>query len=156
MIVFLLLSLHLSATLHLNPNKLLCCAFPPLEGAVSLLLFRQALTSAESNLLPYRVIRQLLSTIHEHIHCLYKLSDAVSMLDMLVSLANACTLSDYGENEPLLTFRLFNPDCQNRDPAVVRGTAVCISGLNQPVLKMLHDAGSPLCLNSYSCAAPAL
>ncbi|XP_029688479.1 mutS protein homolog 4 isoform X1 [Takifugu rubripes] len=43
----------------------------------------------------YVVIRQLLSTIHEHIHCLYKLSDAVSMLDMLVSLANACTLSDY-------------------------------------------------------------
>uniref|UniRef100_A0A8B9LTZ0 MutS homolog 4 n=1 Tax=Astyanax mexicanus TaxID=7994 RepID=A0A8B9LTZ0_ASTMX len=29
------------------------------------------------------------------IHCLYKLSDAVSMLDMLLSLANACTLSDY-------------------------------------------------------------
>uniref|UniRef100_H3DJ20 MutS homolog 4 n=1 Tax=Tetraodon nigroviridis TaxID=99883 RepID=H3DJ20_TETNG len=43
----------------------------------------------------YVVIRQLLSTIHEHIHCLYKLSDAVSMLDMLVSLANACTISDY-------------------------------------------------------------
>lgn len=50
-----------------------------------------------------RVIRQLLSTIHEHIHCLYKLSDAVSMLDMLLSLANACTLSDYGriESPPL-------------------------------------------------------
>uniref|UniRef100_A0A8C7CQI9 DNA mismatch repair proteins mutS family domain-containing protein n=1 Tax=Oncorhynchus kisutch TaxID=8019 RepID=A0A8C7CQI9_ONCKI len=30
-------------------------------------------------------------TVHEHIHCLYKLSDAVSMLDMLLSLANACT-----------------------------------------------------------------
>lgn len=50
-------------------------------------------------LLPYRVIRQLLNTIHEHIHCLYKLSDAVSMLDMLVSLANACTISDYGKNK---------------------------------------------------------
>lgn len=91
---------------------MLCCTFPPREGAVSQILLRPALTSAESNLLPYRVIRQLLSTIHEHIHCLYKLSDAVSMLDMLVSLANACTLSDYGENETLLTFHLFNPDCQ--------------------------------------------
>ncbi|XP_077394456.1 mutS protein homolog 4 [Festucalex cinctus] len=43
----------------------------------------------------YVVVCQLLSTIREHIHCLYKLSDAVSMLDMLSSLANACTLSDY-------------------------------------------------------------
>ncbi|XP_076014607.1 mutS protein homolog 4 [Genypterus blacodes] len=43
----------------------------------------------------YVVICQLLSTVHEHIHCLYKLSDAVSMLDMLLSLANACTVSDY-------------------------------------------------------------
>uniref|UniRef100_H2MNA4 MutS homolog 4 n=1 Tax=Oryzias latipes TaxID=8090 RepID=H2MNA4_ORYLA len=43
----------------------------------------------------YVVICQLLSTIHGHIHCLYKLSDAVSMLDMLLSLANACTISDY-------------------------------------------------------------
>ncbi|KAF7201854.1 mutS protein homolog 4 [Nothobranchius furzeri] len=43
----------------------------------------------------YVVICQLLSTVHEHIHCLYKLSDAVSMLDMLISLANACTISDY-------------------------------------------------------------
>ncbi|XP_077412106.1 mutS protein homolog 4 isoform X2 [Vanacampus margaritifer] len=43
----------------------------------------------------YVVVCQLLSTIREHIHCLYKLSDAISMLDMLLSLANACTLSDY-------------------------------------------------------------
>ncbi|XP_032356934.1 mutS protein homolog 4 [Etheostoma spectabile] len=43
----------------------------------------------------YVVICKLLSTIHEHIHCLYKLSDAVSMLDMLLSLANTCTISDY-------------------------------------------------------------
>ncbi|XP_044079862.1 mutS protein homolog 4 isoform X2 [Siniperca chuatsi] len=48
----------------------------------------------------YVVICQLLSTIHEHIHCLYKLSDAVSMLDMLLSLANACTISDYGSFVP--------------------------------------------------------
>ncbi|KAM6960506.1 mutS protein homolog 4 [Aplochiton taeniatus] len=43
----------------------------------------------------YVVVCQLLSTVHQHIHCLYKLSDAVSMLDMLLSLANACTISDY-------------------------------------------------------------
>ncbi|KAM4540437.1 mutS protein homolog 4 [Fundulus diaphanus] len=43
----------------------------------------------------YVVICQLLTTIHEHVHCLYKLSDTVSMLDMLLSLANACTISDY-------------------------------------------------------------
>ncbi|XP_061751269.1 mutS protein homolog 4 isoform X2 [Nerophis ophidion] len=48
----------------------------------------------------YVVICQLLSTIREHIHCLYKLSDAVSMLDMLLSLANACTNSDYGSFVP--------------------------------------------------------
>ncbi|XP_077476922.1 mutS protein homolog 4 isoform X1 [Stigmatopora argus] len=43
----------------------------------------------------YVVVSQLLSTLREHIHCLYKLSDVVSMLDMLLSLAISCTLSDY-------------------------------------------------------------
>uniref|UniRef100_W5K1S4 MutS homolog 4 n=1 Tax=Astyanax mexicanus TaxID=7994 RepID=W5K1S4_ASTMX len=43
----------------------------------------------------YMVICRLLNGVYEQIHCLYKLSDAVSMLDMLLSLANACTLSDY-------------------------------------------------------------
>nr|XP_061798748.1 mutS protein homolog 4-like [Nerophis lumbriciformis] len=43
----------------------------------------------------YVVVSQLLSSIREHIHCLYKLSDAVSMLDMLLSMANACSISDY-------------------------------------------------------------
>ncbi|XP_043855264.1 mutS protein homolog 4 [Dromiciops gliroides] len=43
----------------------------------------------------YMVVCQLLSEIYEHIHCLYKLSDIVSMLDMLLSFAHACTLSDY-------------------------------------------------------------
>ncbi|RXN11341.1 mutS -like protein [Labeo rohita] len=43
----------------------------------------------------YVVVSRLLSDIYEHIHCLYKLSDAVSMLDMLLSLAHACTVSDY-------------------------------------------------------------
>uniref|UniRef100_A0A673K345 Uncharacterized protein n=1 Tax=Sinocyclocheilus rhinocerous TaxID=307959 RepID=A0A673K345_9TELE len=44
----------------------------------------------------HMVVSRLLSEIYEHIHCLYKLSDAVSMLDMLLSLAHACTVSDYG------------------------------------------------------------
>lgn len=82
-------------------NLLLFHTFHPLEGTVAQILLRLVLTFAELDLLFYRVIRQLLSTIHEHIHCLYKLSDAVSMLDMLVSLANACTFSDYGKNESL-------------------------------------------------------
>uniref|UniRef100_H3AEP5 MutS protein homolog 4 n=1 Tax=Latimeria chalumnae TaxID=7897 RepID=H3AEP5_LATCH len=43
----------------------------------------------------YLIVCRLLSEIYEHIHCLYKLSDAVSMLDMLLSFAHACTLSDY-------------------------------------------------------------
>ncbi|XP_063245356.1 mutS protein homolog 4-like isoform X1 [Prinia subflava] len=42
-----------------------------------------------------RIVCKLLNEIYEHIHCLYKLSDIVSMLDMLLSFAHACTLSDY-------------------------------------------------------------
>lgn len=38
----------------------------------------------------------MLKKVYEQIHCLYKLSDAVSMLDVLLSLANVCTISDYG------------------------------------------------------------
>ncbi|KAM6122485.1 LOW QUALITY PROTEIN: mutS protein homolog 4-like, partial [Pterocles gutturalis] len=45
----------------------------------------------------YLIVCKLLNEIYEHIHCLYKLSDTVSMLDMLLSFAHACTLSDYGE-----------------------------------------------------------
>ncbi|KAM5147945.1 mutS protein homolog 4 isoform 3-T3 [Mantella aurantiaca] len=43
----------------------------------------------------YIIVCKLLNEIYEHIHCLYKLSDVVSMLDMLLSLASVCTLSDY-------------------------------------------------------------
>ncbi|KAM9324666.1 mutS protein homolog 4 [Gastrophryne carolinensis] len=43
----------------------------------------------------YIIVCKLLNEIYMHIHCLYKLSDTVSMLDMLVSLAGVCTLSDY-------------------------------------------------------------
>ncbi|XP_071420630.1 mutS protein homolog 4 isoform X2 [Pithys albifrons albifrons] len=43
----------------------------------------------------YLIVCKLLNEIYEHIPCLYKLSDIVSMLDMLLSLAHTCTLSDY-------------------------------------------------------------
>ncbi|KAM4642188.1 mutS protein homolog 4 [Discoglossus pictus] len=43
----------------------------------------------------YLIVCKLLSEIYEHIHCLYKLADTVSMLDMLLSFAHACTLFDY-------------------------------------------------------------
>ncbi|XP_073725656.1 mutS protein homolog 4-like isoform X1 [Misgurnus anguillicaudatus] len=43
----------------------------------------------------YVVVSRFLSEVYEHIYCLYKLSDAVSMLDMLLSLAHACTVSEY-------------------------------------------------------------
>ncbi|XP_063795125.1 mutS protein homolog 4 isoform X6 [Pseudophryne corroboree] len=48
----------------------------------------------------YLMVCKLLGEIYEHIHCLYKLSDTVSMLDMLLSFANVCTLSDYGSFVP--------------------------------------------------------
>ncbi|NXF94883.1 MSH4 protein, partial [Eubucco bourcierii] len=43
----------------------------------------------------YLIVCKLLNEIYEHIHCLYKLADIVSMLDMLLAFAHACTLSDY-------------------------------------------------------------
>lgn len=45
----------------------------------------------------YSVVTGLLSDIRDHVGCLYKLTEAVSVLDTLVSLAHACTLSNYGE-----------------------------------------------------------
>ena len=45
----------------------------------------------------YRVVRELLDNIRDQIGCLYKLTEAVSLLDMLLSFANGCTLSDYGK-----------------------------------------------------------
>ena len=45
----------------------------------------------------FSVVTQLLTDIRDHVCCLYKLSECVSMLDMLVSFAHACTLSSYGE-----------------------------------------------------------
>ena len=44
----------------------------------------------------YRVVSELLGEIRENVGCLYKLSELVSVMDMLVSFAHLCTLSDYG------------------------------------------------------------
>ncbi|PIK47411.1 putative mutS protein-like 4 [Apostichopus japonicus] len=41
------------------------------------------------------VVSELLNEIRDHIGCLYKLAETVSMLDMLVGFAHACTLSKY-------------------------------------------------------------
>ncbi|XP_052072312.1 mutS protein homolog 4-like [Mytilus californianus] len=41
------------------------------------------------------VVKEVLGSIRDQIGCLYKLTEAVSLLDMLLSFANSCTLSDY-------------------------------------------------------------
>ncbi|KFO81524.1 MutS protein 4, partial [Cuculus canorus] len=43
----------------------------------------------------YLIVCKLLNEIYEHIHCLYKLSDIVSMLDMLLSFAHACIRPEF-------------------------------------------------------------
>ena len=45
----------------------------------------------------HRVVSELLSEICEHMGCLYKLAELVSVIDMLVSFAHLCTLSDNGK-----------------------------------------------------------
>ena len=45
----------------------------------------------------YRVVNELLKNIREHLGCLYNLIECISMLDMLVSFAHNCTLSEYGQ-----------------------------------------------------------
>ncbi|XP_056009857.1 mutS protein homolog 4-like isoform X2 [Ostrea edulis] len=45
------------------------------------------------------VVTELLGDLRNHFGCLYKLSEAVSMVDMLQSFANACTLSNYVKPE---------------------------------------------------------
>ncbi|XP_022321107.2 mutS protein homolog 4-like isoform X2 [Crassostrea virginica] len=45
------------------------------------------------------VVTELLGDLRNHFGCLYKLSEAVSMIDMLQSFAHACTLSSYVKPE---------------------------------------------------------
>jgi len=53
----------------------------------------------EIYLLSNIVIGELIKNTSKHIGCLYKLSECVSMIDMLVSFAHACTLSNYSRPE---------------------------------------------------------
>ena len=41
------------------------------------------------------VVTELLNEIRDHIGCLYKLTECVAMVDMLVAFAHACTISEY-------------------------------------------------------------
>ena len=43
------------------------------------------------------VISDLLAELRGTVGCLYKLSECVAMLDMLVSLAHSCTVSNYSK-----------------------------------------------------------
>ena len=54
------------------------------------LLFKHA------NSICCRVVTELLNDIRDNVGCLYKLSEAVAMVDMLQSFAHACTISNYG------------------------------------------------------------
>lgn len=44
-----------------------------------------------------RVISSLLDVFRKSIGCLYKLSECVAMLDLLLSLAHTCTVSKYSK-----------------------------------------------------------
>ena len=48
--------------------------------------------------LHYSVVSELLTEIRDQIGCLYKLSDCVATLDLLVSFAHSCTLAEYGKS----------------------------------------------------------
>ena len=45
----------------------------------------------------HRVMKELLMSVREFISVLYKLSEIISTLDMLLAFAHACTLSSYGQ-----------------------------------------------------------
>ena len=40
---------------------------------------------------------ELLNDIRDEIGCLYKLTESVATIDMLLAFANACTVSEFGE-----------------------------------------------------------
>lgn len=46
----------------------------------------------------FRVVSDLLAEVRGLVGCLYKLSEIISMLDMLVSLAHVATMSEYGKS----------------------------------------------------------
>ena len=44
------------------------------------------------------MVSELLGEIRDQVGCLHKLAELVSVLDMLVSFASLCTISNYGES----------------------------------------------------------
>ncbi len=42
------------------------------------------------------VLKDMLVEVRQHVGCLYRLAECVSMLDMLHSFSHLCTISDYG------------------------------------------------------------
>ena len=46
----------------------------------------------------YSVVSELLNDIRDDIGCMFKLAEMVSTLDMLVSFAHNCTVSEYGKS----------------------------------------------------------
>ena len=48
--------------------------------------------------LPHSVISDLLQSLRESIGCLYKLSECVAMLDLMVALTQVCSVSEYGKS----------------------------------------------------------
>lgn len=45
----------------------------------------------------HRVTSELMVSVREHIGCMHKLAEGVSIIDMMVSFAHSCTISNYGE-----------------------------------------------------------
>ncbi|XP_027047285.1 mutS protein homolog 4-like [Pocillopora damicornis] len=88
------------------------------------------------------VVSELLSEIREHMGCLYKLAELVSVMDMLVSFAHLCTLSDYVRPEftdtlaikngrhPILDKILPEPPTANNTYATEGSNFLVITGPN--------------------------
>lgn len=88
------------------------------------------------------VVSELLGEIRENVGCLYKLSELVSVMDMLVSFAHLCTLSDYVRPEftdtlaikngrhPILDKILTEPPTANNTYATEGSNFLVITGPN--------------------------
>lgn len=88
------------------------------------------------------VVSELLGEIRENVGCLYKLSELVSVMDMLVSFAHLCTLSDYVRPEftdtlaikngrhPILDKILTEPPTANNTYATEGSNILVITGPN--------------------------
>ena len=66
---------------------------------------------------------ELLAEIRDQIGCLYKLSDCVATLDLLVSFAHSCTLAEYGKL-PLINGGLIDVRLYKSNELVLRQTTL--------------------------------